>query len=164
MVYGAILEKGNQYYTHLREILQAIEPAQNNCNWLITNCECYPRDLKTAELLSCEYCFLNGPALTALVEHEDFQWVWAVLSAFEKSLTLDKILAYPLPYADGNPEFWKNPLTIQHPLAQIEIVAFDSSLTLFLSNDSNLTNRFRIAFPDSEDLQQYNESNGIIEQ
>lgn len=157
MVHGAILEKGNRCYTHLLEILQAIEPAQNHYNWLITNCECYPRDLKTAEFLSCEYCFLNGSALTDLVEHEDFQWVWAVFSAFEKSLTLDKILAYPLPYADGNPNFWMNPLTIQHPLAQIEIVAFDSSLTLFLAHEEELTNRFKTAFPDSEDLEEYNE-------
>ena len=156
MVHGAILERGNRCYTHLLEILQAIEPVQNHYNWLITNCECFPRDLKTAKLLSGEYCFLNGSALTAFVEHEDFQWVWAVLSAFEKSLTLDKILAYPLPFADGNPGFWKNPIAIQHPLAQIEIVAFDSSLTLFLANNSNLTNRFRITFPDSEDLQEQN--------
>lgn len=97
MVYGAILEKGNRYYTHLLEILKSIEPIQKDFNWLISNCECYPRDPKTDELLSKEYCFLCGTALTALVEHEDFQWVWAVLSAFEKSLTLDKILAYPYP-------------------------------------------------------------------
>lgn len=160
MVYGAILEKGNRYYTHLLEILQSIEPIQKDFNWLITNCECYPRDPKKDELLSKEYCFLSDTELTALVEHEDFQWIWAVFSAFEKNVTLDEILQYPLPYADGNPDLWKSPLTIQHPLAQIEIVAFDSSLTLFLANDSTLTNRFRIAFPDSEDLQEQNERIG----
>jgi hypothetical protein len=76
---------------------------------------------------------LSGSELTAIVGHEDFQWICAVFSAFEKDIPLETILKHPLPYADGNPGFWKNPLTIQHPLAQIEIVAFDSSLTLFLS-------------------------------
>lgn len=161
MVHGAILEKGIRCYTHFLEILQSIEPIQKDFNWLITNCECFPRDLKTAELLSGEYCFLNGSALTALVEHDDFQWVWAVFSAFETHLTLDEILQYPLPYADCKPNFWKNPPTIQHPLAQIEIVAFDSSLTLFLANERELTNRFKTAFPDGEDLQEYNERIGL---
>lgn len=157
MVHGAILEKGNRYYTHLHEILLAIEPAQNHYNWLITNCECFPKSPKIDEQFSKEYAFLSGEALSRLVEEDDFQWVWAVFSAFEKSLTLDKILKQPLPYADGNPNFWMNPLTIQHPLAQIEIVAFDSTLTLFLANDPVLTNRFLTSFPDSEDLQEQNE-------
>lgn len=45
-VHGAILERGNRCYTHLLEILQAIEPVRNHYNWLITNCECFLRDLR----------------------------------------------------------------------------------------------------------------------
>ena len=46
---------------------------------------------------------------------------------------------------------------MQHPLAQIEIVAFDSSLTLFLSKENTSVDQFRQAFPQSEDLREYNE-------
>ena len=157
MVYGAILEKGERYYTHLLEILLAIEPIQKNFNWFITNCECFPKSPKYDEQFSKEYAFLSGEALTSLVEEENFQWIWAVFSAFEKDVSLEEILTYPLPFADHNPAFWKNPLTIQHPLAQIEIVAFDSSLTLFLSRRKPHVDLFRNAFPESEDLTSDNE-------
>ena len=46
---------------------------------------------------------------------------------------------------------------MQHPLAQIEIVAFDSSLTLFLARENTSVNLFRQSFPMSEYLQEYNE-------
>ena len=158
MVYGAILEEGNRCYTHLLELLRAIDPMQTDFHWLITDCECFPKSPENDERFSKEYVFLSGEALTQLVEEDDFQWVWAVFSAFKKDIALEEILKYPLPYADGNPYFWKKPLTIQHPLAQIEIVAFDSSLTLFLSREKALVECFKIAFPESEDLHQYNES------
>ena len=157
MVYGAILEKGERFYTRLLGILQAIEPLREPLNWLVTDCECYPNDPKVDELFSQEYHFLSGEELTLPLEQDDFQWIWCVFSAFEKDVSLEEILKYPLPFADHNPAFWKNPLTMQHPLAQIEIVAFDSSLTLFLSKDQSYVDRFRQAFPMSEDLRQYNE-------
>ena len=33
----------------------------------------------------------------------------------------------------GYDGFWKNPVSIQHPLAELEIVAWDSTLTLLIS-------------------------------
>jgi hypothetical protein len=82
MVYGAILEKGERYYTHLLEILLAIEPIQKNFNWFITNCECCPQDPKADELFSREYCFLSGEELTALLKQDDFQWIWGGVFRF----------------------------------------------------------------------------------
>lgn len=57
------------------------------------------------------------------MKQEDFQWIWGVLSGFEKHIELDDVLRSELPYADGYAGFWKNPVTIQHPLADVEIVA-----------------------------------------
>lgn len=151
MVYGAILDRGEQGHTYLAKIFQSIEPVQRRYHWLITDCECFPGDPKVSELLSQEYCLISGEALSAMVKEEDFQWVWAVFSAFEQDVTLDEILRYPLPYANGNQELWKNPVSIQHPLAQIEIVAFDSTLTLFRSRDQALTARYQDAFSKSQD-------------
>lgn len=48
---------------------------------------------------------------------------------------------------------------IQHPLAEVEIVAWDSSLTLLISKDDNLVQRFRDYFPLSEDLSALNTMN-----
>ena len=52
--------------------------------------------------------------------------------------------------------FWKEKPSIQHPLARIELVAWDSGLTLFISKDEDIVNRFRNAFPLSRDLEEYN--------
>ena len=156
MVYGAILERGEKYYTYLRKVFEAIVNKQNEYNWLITDCVCYPQTQSIDEKLSHEYCWLSGNELTSVVENEDFQWIWAVLSGFRKDITLANILEFPLPYADGYTGFWKNPVSIQHPLASIEIVPWDSSLTLVISNQKDLVDSFIKAFPLSEDLSLYN--------
>lgn len=156
MIYGAILEKGEKYYTYLNKILNGTNNIQKNYNWLISDCTCYIPPSETEKLLSKEYCFISGERLTEIAK-ENFQFVWAVFSGFDKNISEEEILKYELPYADGYAGFWENPLSIQHPLADIEIVAWDSALTLVLSRDKEIINRFRKAFPLSEDLLLYNE-------
>ena len=57
-----------------------------------------------------------------------------------------------MPFAEGNGGLWLNNVRIQHPLANNEIVAWDSSLTLFLSNKDDLADKFMQSFPKSQDL------------
>ncbi len=156
MIYGAILEKGEKYYTYLNKILNGTNNIQKNYNWLISDCTCYIPPSETEKLLSKEYCFISGERLTEIAK-ENFQFVWAVFSGFDKNISEEEILKYKLPYADGYAGFWENPLSIQHPLADIEIVAWDAALTLVLSRDKEIINKFRKAFPLSEDLLLYNE-------
>ncbi len=152
MVYGAILEKGEHSYTYLKKVFQAIGGAQKNYNWLISDADCFPTTPEFSKLLGQKSCWLTGEALTAMVEQEDFQWIWGVLSGFPKSVPEEQVRQYPLPYADGYQNFWHNPLTLQHPLAEIEIVPWDSSLTLLLSKQKEIVEDFRAFFPLSEDL------------
>lgn len=70
--------------------------------------------------------------MTDMVENENFQWIWGVLSAFPKNLEKDSILKYKLPQAEGNTGIWQEPISIQYPFAEIEIVAWDSSKTILL--------------------------------
>lgn len=157
MAYGAILEKGENFHTHLKRIFDAINNVQKDYNWLITDCECCPKNEHFCKLFSKDYIFLSGEELTEIIEAEDFQWIWAIFSGFDKSIPLEEIIKYPLPDADGCGSFWeKNPVKIQHPLASIEIVAFDSCLTLFISEDEKTVSDFRKYFPLSEDLFEYN--------
>lgn len=153
---GAILEKGEKYYTNLLNVFSAIENVQIKYNWLITDCVCYPRSQQIDELLSKEYCWMSGDELTKIVETENFQWIWAVLSGFEKTIPLEKVLEYELPYAVEYDGFWNNPVSLQHPLASVEIVPWDSSLTLLISKDDKMVADFMNAFPLSEDLSIYN--------
>ena len=155
MVYGAINEKGEEYYTHLKKVFDAIGNKQKDYNWLITDCECYPGINKFKDLLSKDYCWISGEELTAMILQEDFQWIWAVLSGFDKSIEMADVLKYDLPRADGYAGFWKMPLTLQHPLSQIEIVPWDSSLTLILSKEEKIVTSFTDAFLHSERLEDY---------
>ena len=153
VAYGRILEKGEEYYTYLKKIFSSMGDFQKNYRWLITDCTCYLDPVLYSAISSDEM----GRELTAIVEREDFQWIWAVLSGFSKEVSLEEVLKYPLPYADGYRGFWKVPLTLQHPLARVELVPWDSSLTLLLGRDKELVDTFRQAFPLSEDLYDYNE-------
>ena len=154
---GAILREGEEYFTYLSGIFSAIDNAQKNYNWLITDCVCYPRTAEIDELLSKEYCWLSGNELSRIVGMEDFQWIWAVLSGFNKDIMLDEVLKSELPYAEEYAKFYNNPISMQHPLASIEIVPCDSSLVLLKSNDDRIIEKFRSAFPLSEDLEAYND-------
>ncbi len=158
MVYGAINEKGEKYYTNLKKVFDAINNKQKDYNWLITDCVCYCNNPKTEEMLRKEYCWISGEELTNLVIKEEFQWIWAVLSAFDKSVDFSEVLKHELPYADGYRGFWEKPLTMQHPLSKIEIAPWDSTLTLIFSDDKEIIDRFRSFYPKSQDLEEYIDS------
>jgi len=153
---SAILEKGESYFTYMGPIFQGIKNEQIKYNWLITNCECYPGNKKINDMFSKKYCWLSGEQLTEIIYEEEFQFIWGVFSGFSKDVNLDEVLKHDLPYADGYRGFWQNSINIQHPLADIEIVAWDSSLTLFISKIDELVDNFRKSFPLSEDLLEQN--------
>ena len=155
MIYGAVNRKGEKYYTYLKKLFNAINNKQLEYNWLITDCTCYPDNPKTDAMLRKDYCWLTGKELTDLVKQEDFQWIWAVLSGFDKSVELSGVLKYDLPYAEDYEGFWSKPVSMQHPLAKIEIVPWDSSMTMIFSDDKGIIDSFRAAYPLSEDFEEY---------
>ena len=156
MVHGIIINKGEAYYTYLKKLFEAIDNIQLNYKWLISYPQCYPCDKETSELLNGDYCILTGREFTDLVDKEDFQWIWGTFSAFDPSISDDKILNYKLPENDMYPGFWMNPLTMQHVLSKIEIVAFDSSCTLLLAKDLILPDTFYDFYPKAENFELYN--------
>ncbi len=157
MTHGTIIQKGERYYTHLKKLFESIGNAQLNYKWLITYAECYPSDEETARLFENEYVILSGHELTEIIENEDFQWIWGVFSAFDPSVSDYDILKYKLPDSEHR-GYWENPLALQHPLAEMEIAAFDSSYTLILTRDTALPDSFKTFYPDAEDLSILNES------
>ncbi len=157
MVYGTIIRKGEQAYTFLKKLFESIDNIQLNYKWLISYPECNTFD-EIQKIFDKEYCILTGKELTDLVNKEDFQWEWGTFSAFDPSTSDEDILKYKLPRNDMYPGFWKNPLTIQHPLAKMEIVAFDSSLTLIFTKDFALPESFKEFYPLAEDLELLNRS------
>lgn len=155
MVYGAVNAKGEKYYTYMKKLFEAIGNRQTEFNWLITNCISYPDNPKTDAMLSKDYCWISGDELTEIITQEDFQWIWAVLSAFDKSVALEDVLKYDLPRAEDYDGFWSRPVSMQHPLARVEIVPWDSSMTMLFSDDKGIIDSFRAAYPYSEDFEAY---------
>lgn len=154
MVYGAINERGEPWYTQMGRVLDAIHNRQLDYHWLITDMDGVPPAMEAC----CQeggYCWLTGENFTKLVREDDGQWIWAVASGFAPDIPLSDILQYPQPYANNYEGFWKKPLSIQHPLAAVEIVAWDSSCTLLLSREADLVEDFLDFFPHSEDLAAY---------
>ena len=139
----------------IRNIYECIENV-DKYNWLITNIECYPNDEKIIEILAGEYCWIKGKDLLQLLHKEDFQWIWGVFSAFSEKVKLNEIINYSLPYADGYAGFWKNPISIQHPLAKMEIVAWDGSLILVISKENKIVETIVKEKVGAKDLEYYN--------
>ena len=147
----------------MSKVFAAIKDEQLKYNWLITDCTCYPENAEYDELLSKKYTWLTGEELSDIIEVEDFQWIWAVLSGFSKNITLEEVLQYSLPYADGYRGFWESAMNIQHPLADIEIVPWDSSLVLAISRNDIVIDNFLNYFPLAQNLTAYNKQlNEII--
>lgn len=154
---GVVIKKGVEYFTFLKRIFVSINDIQRNYNWLITGHECYPQNKKYIEILSGKYCWITGDELTEMLESEDFQWIWGVFSAFPKDISKEEILKYELPKSNGYGRLWRNPVGIQHPFAEIEIVAWDSSMTVFISKEDSIVDMLRKNNTLAEDLEKYNE-------
>jgi hypothetical protein len=156
---NTILEKSNkmQFFTNLQPVFEAFGGRQRDFNWLISDMECnrYPDDRLPYDLERKPF-LLSGEELTEIVNNNTIQFIWAVLSGFDKGIKIDINNLAVCPYADGNNGLWVPKPQIQHPLATVEIVCWDSSLTLLLSQDDDLTNRFRSYFTDAQDLNEYN--------
>jgi hypothetical protein len=103
--------------------------------------------------------WLTGVELTRIVSEHGGRFDWGVLSGFPPTVKLDLERLEVEPYADGNPGFWVARPQVQHPLAEIEIVCWDTSATLLLCREQcrPLAERFRRYFPEAIDLDLYNQ-------
>lgn len=160
MITGAIEYKGEERYTYFKKIFQSLNYFERDYDWLITDCEAVPKKQGHYERIrqskDGNYAWISGEELTNIIKKDDFQWTWAVLSGFDKCYRKEEVLKYELPAADGYGGFWKKEISIQHPLASVEIVAWDACLTLIISKKEEIVQEFRKAFPLSKDLSEYN--------
>ena len=149
------LDKGQPHFTDMHAIMHSLDDIGLYHNWLITDWTCYAYPPEMREDVEWK----TGAELMQMLDGlSGVQWVWGVFSGFEPHVTREQALQYPIPYADGNPRFWTIPLVLQHPLASVEIVAFDSAFVLILSKEKKIYDVFRAAFPQSKDLFEMNAS------
>ena len=163
---GFILEKymieqmkKNIYFPSLKFIFQDLYFLNKDFNWLITDCECNPEKKEYFDLFNFNFnetLWITGEKLSRIVIESDFQWIWASLSGFKKDVKEEDVLKYKRPYARDNPVFWQNPVSIQHPLAEVELVPWDGMHLLFIIKNNKYANIFYEKFPLAKDLETYN--------
>lgn len=148
-----ISDTDKKYYAYLLEFFELLQKDILDYKWLITDIEVNPSSQELVDLFSQhEAIILSTKNLIEYLNKEDFQWIWAVFSAIPKSFSDEEILKYKLPYARDNDEIYKDDQNIiQHPLAEIEIVAEDSSSIFLVTDKEEILNSFKKLYPNCKE-------------
>ena len=164
------------YYTNMEVVFKSLDNKQKEYNWLITDVEIsttkirgsanstisgstlklYNNEETLTDFLNRKAIWITGEALTELILKNQIQFIWGVFSGFPKDIIINVNKLEVEPYADGNTGFWVPNPKIQHPLATVEIVCFDSTLIILLTKDEDLGLRFKNYFTDAVNLNDYN--------
>ena len=144
--------KDFKYYTMLKKVLFDLELVDKEYWWLISDIEAYPKKEAHRNFLYKEdYILIKTSDLLKILEEDDFQWVWAVFSVSPLNYTEDEILAYELPHLQFIDEGEYNPYEdkpkLQHPLAEFELYAEDSSSMFLITDNEELLNQFKKSYP-----------------
>lgn len=152
---GIVIDKDEEYYTNIKDILETLGDIYKQYNWLISGYECYPQDEKIAKVFSGEAVFMPGEDLMNLLEIENFQLIWGVLTAINKDISRNDVMKSNLPYVESNKNIWKIPISMQHPLAEIEIIGWDGISTVIKSKNDNVIQRIKVRKEHAIDLEDY---------
>jgi len=87
-------------HTDIKLIFDALEGRQREFNWLITEHECYCWP-SAKDIFNDGIVFLSGDELTNIVTETNIQFVWGILSAFDKSSGVDINNLSVIPTFDG---------------------------------------------------------------
>ena len=147
-----ISKKDFQYYTMLKKILFDLDLANKEYWWLICDYVAHPSKKEIEDFLYKEdYVLIKTSDLLKMLEEDDFQWIWAVFSVIPIKHTEEEILNFDLPQLQLIYEGEYNPFIdeprLQHPLAEFELYAEDSSSMFLISNDKELLSKFKKAYP-----------------
>lgn len=130
------ISKGeDDYYTDILKVVNAIGGRSLNYNWLITEME-----TSTGDYFYEEYVILSNDELLDNLENKKIQWIWGTFSAIPKKYKQEEILKYNLP---GVENIDKKEIKIQHPLAEIEIIAYDSTFVQLIAKDKTIAEKFK---------------------
>ena len=152
---SVILNRGQDFYTDIEAVFNAVDGAYKNYNWLVTEPDAtFKNDIFYSKFFNADYVWITGEELKEVAKQSN-QFIWGIFSGFEKDITLEKVLEYELPSTECN-TYWEENASIQHPLAETEIYAFDSSCTFVLSKTDTIIDKFINQFPMARELVLYN--------
>jgi len=144
-----------KFFTSLKEAVDVLDNTFDY-NWLLSYYDCTAKVHPKQIPFEKDFVWLDGETLlNSLQENPPFSW--CVATAYEKEVLKEDVLQYPLPFADGYDGFWTPKITMQNPLAEIEIVLWDASLVLIFSKSPEVVEKYAKEYPDSRDLAEDNQ-------
>ncbi|PEA04796.1 hypothetical protein [Bacillus cereus] len=143
-------------HTVLASVFDSFQGREKEFNWLITDMEIVAHQeeklIRDYPKMSHPIVWIAGEDLSNLIKKYNPQFIWGVLSAFDKSINIDINNLLVEPYANGNEGLWVTSPNIQHPQAKLEIVCWDSYVTLFFSKDEDIDDKFQDYFKSAKKL------------
>ncbi|MFL1662264.1 hypothetical protein [Bacillus cereus] len=143
-------------HTVLASVFDSFQGREKEFNWLITDMEIVAHQeeklIRDYPKMSYPIVWIAGEDLSNLVKKYNPQFIWGVLSAFDKSINIDIHNLLVEPYANGNEGLWVPSPNIQHPQAKLEIVCWDSYVTLFFSKGEDIDDKFQDYFKSAKKL------------
>lgn len=139
-------------YMLLKNVLIDLDLVVKDYIWLITDFEAVPRKQEIEDFIyKEEYLLISTHDLLKILEEDNFQWIWGVFSAIPSKYSKEEILKHELPYVQCYKNDGYAPLEdeakIQHPLAEFELYAVDSTYMFIVSNNEELLQQFKIKYP-----------------
>jgi hypothetical protein len=142
-----------KYHTMLGDVLPTLHGYHIPLTWMLTDLDCnsFPEIFQADEPI-----IISGDDLDALIQNKpDLQIIWGVLSGFR--LPPEEIDRSILPKAEVH-NVWEPSYQIQHPQAECELVAWDSTATFFRSKNQKAMNIFCRKFPKAQTLESFNKN------
>lgn len=138
-----ISKEDEYYYTDMLKVIKAIGGKNLDYNWLITEIE-----TSTGDYFEDDYIILTNEELLDKLESKKIQWIWETFSAIPKKYKQEEILKYNLP---GVENIDKKEIKPQHSLAEIEIIAYDSTFVQIIAKEE-IAKRFKKIYPGAKEL------------
>lgn len=136
------------FYTSLRNIARWMEINLSDYDWHFS-------DIDGGWLPLEDPRWIKGEDLNSKIKEKDYQFIWAVISAYPKG---SKLRLKEFPYADGNPDFWYGNPKKQLKDSLFEIVCWDGSATLFIGLPEELG---KLIVKNAPGIKSLNEENGF---
>ena len=156
---GLILNEQTQYYTIMPPIMKALGcDLIRSLNWRLSYIEClgeyYDEFLFKDNSLDI---WIDGNSLMNCIDRcPDVQWVWGLLQGFNKSVARETVFRTELVDIQEDSLIWTNPVSMRNPLSEIEIEAFDSTMSIVTVKDEALLKSLQLSFPNGILLSKYN--------
>ncbi|EAF5657757.1 hypothetical protein AB346_00420 [Listeria innocua] len=153
---GLIINKmHSDYFTNMSEVFNLLPEEELNCMWLVSSYDCniYPSEQIPFDK---DYVWMRGTKLKEILNQKEIMFIWGNFTSYPSDTELKDVLKYPIPFADGNKDLWEEDVQLSNPLANTELISWDSSIFLALSKNTSIIELLKANYPDSEDLSKYN--------